>query len=98
MSEQYRQGDLLFIRQESLPGGLKARASQVILEGETTGHAHRLTAGAVLDAPNGTMWLNLDTTAQVVHEEHGPITLDPGPWLVIRQREYQPEAIRQVID
>jgi hypothetical protein len=37
-------------------------------------------------------------TTQVVHEEHGPITLDPGMWRVVRQREYHPEAIRTVMD
>jgi hypothetical protein len=95
---QFRQGDLLFVRQDVLPSGLTARPGLVILAGETTDHAHRVTAGTVLDAPDGTIWLHLTTPAAVVHEEHGPITLAPGPWLVVRQREYSPEAIRPVID
>jgi hypothetical protein len=94
--QQYRQGDLLFIKQEALPADLVARESRVIVEGESTGHAHRLTSGTVLDGQHGAIWLDLDTTAEVVHEEHGAITLDPGPWLVIRQREYAPEAIKTV--
>lgn len=36
--------------------------------------------------------------AQVVHDEHAPITLPPGNYRVVRQREYAPEQIRQVAD
>ena len=32
------------------------------------------------------------------HPEHGPINLTPGDWLVRIQREYHPQAIRQVTD
>jgi len=34
----------------------------------------------------------------VVHEEHGPISLEPGTYRVWIQREYSPEAIRRVLD
>jgi hypothetical protein len=70
----------------------------VIVAGEVTGHAHRLLAGAILEAPDGTLYLDITQTTQVVHEEHGPITFDPGFWLVVRQREYSPQAIRPVAD
>ncbi len=99
MSLHYRQGDLLFIRQDTRPAAdLTARQSNVILTGEATGHAHRLTAGTILEAPDGALYLDLPYAAKVVHEEHNPITLDPGLWLVVRQREYSPEAIRMVLD
>jgi hypothetical protein len=99
MPLHYRQGDLLFVLQETRPeGDLIARQSNVIVTGETTGHAHRLTAGAVLEASDGTLYLDLPYAAKVVHEEHNPITLDPGLWLVVRQREYSPEAIRTILD
>ena len=96
---QYRQGDLLFVRQEARPEGeLATRPGMVIVEGEATGHAHRLTAGAILEAPDGSLYLDLAETARVVHEEHDALTLGPGVWLVVRQREYTPEAIRTVRD
>jgi hypothetical protein len=99
MPPQYRQGDLLFVLQDTCPAGdLTARQSNVIVAGEATGHAHRLTAGAILEAPDGTLSLDLPYTAKVVHEEHNPITLDAGLWRVVRQREYSPEAIRTVLD
>ena len=98
MSNQYRQGDLLFVRQPTRPEDATIRQSNVIVEGETTGHAHRLAEGSILETPNGALYLDVTHTTQVVHEEHGPITLDPGLWLVVRQREYSPGAIRTVID
>ncbi|HLV98243.1 MAG TPA: hypothetical protein VKT82_06145 [Ktedonobacterales bacterium] len=99
MQLQYRQGDLLFVRQDARPATtLAARPSKVIVAGEATGHAHRLQAGTVLEAPDGALYLDVTHTTQVVHEEHGPITLEPGLWLVVRQREYSPEAIRTVLD
>ncbi len=99
MQPHYRQGDLLFLRQDTRPAvALTARQSNVIVAGEATGHAHRLQAGTVLETPDGALYLDVTQTTQVVHEEHGPITLDPGLWLVVRQREYSPEAVRTVLD
>lgn len=34
----------------------------------------------------------------LIHEEHAPLSVPPGLWQVVRQREYSPEAIRSVID
>lgn len=99
MSLHSRQGDLLFLWQETRPSvDLNARQSTIIVAGEATGHAHRLQSGAIQDAPDGALYLEVTQTTQVVHEEHGPITLEPGLWLVVRQREYRPEAIRTVED
>jgi hypothetical protein len=99
MPLHFRQGDLLFIRQDMRPTAtLVARPGTVIVAGEATGHAHRLTAGTILEASNGELYLDITHTAQVVHEEHGPIILEPGLWLVVRQREYHPEATREVSD
>jgi hypothetical protein len=39
-----------------------------------------------------------DKPATLRHEEHGPITLPPGSYEVRRQREYTPDAIRNVAD
>jgi hypothetical protein len=99
MSVQYRQGDLLFVQMETLPeGDLVKRPSLVIVAGEATGHAHRLTAGTILEAPDGALYLELAEPTRVVHEEHDALTLDPGWWLVVRQREYTPGAVRTIRD
>jgi hypothetical protein len=94
-----RQGDLLFLWQDTPPAvNLNARQSHMIVSGEATVHAHRLQAGTIEDAPDGALSLDMTQTTQVERVEHGPITLAPGLWLVVLQREYTPEAIRTVAD
>ena len=94
----YRHGDLLIVKSK-VPTGATIVKDSVLAYGEVTGHAHRVTGATVLsradvcyiDAPNG---------ATVVHEEHNTITLPPGEWEVIRQREFDPyeRTARQVAD
>ncbi len=85
--DRYRQGDVLLTRIEVLPEGLTQRPSQVIVEGEATGHQHRLVAGNVLQDAQGHLYLAVLQQTQVVHQEHHPIHLEPGWYRVTRQRE-----------
>lgn len=44
-------------------------------------------------------WLEVQNViAEVNHQEHDTVTLDPGKYKIVRQREYSPEAIRNVAD
>src|SRR3974390_268605 len=97
---QYRQGDLLFILQDGRPNTLLVeRPGSVIVQGEATGHAHRLIGGTILEGRfGGPLYLDLPAPGRVVHEEHDALTLGPGIWLVVRQREYAPGAVRTVRD
>jgi hypothetical protein len=95
---QHRQGDVLFTKIAELPEEtLVQRTGHIIVEGEATGHAHRLTVGVILEGRTG-IYLKTDQPTEVVHEEHHTIQLEPGYWQVLRQREYHPEGIRQVMD
>lgn len=96
--EMHRQGDVLFTRVEDLPEGLAPRKSNVIVEGEVTGHSHRLMEGRILESARGHLYLEVLRATQVVHQEHNAIHLEPGLYQVTRQREYSPEAIRTVLD
>jgi hypothetical protein len=57
----------------------------------------RLAAATIEDAPHGARCRDLPCVARVVHEEAQPITLERGPWLVVRKPGYSPEAIRRVL-
>lgn len=96
--EMFRQGDVLITRIARLPEGLNARQSGIILAGEVTGHAHRLAQGRVLEDAHGALFLEVPQRTQVVHEEHRPLPLEPGSYRITRQREYTPEAIREIED
>lgn len=102
MRELYRQGDVLVRRINSLPlDKAVKRESGHIMEGEATGHIHRvedLAKAEVLEiGPD--LYLRVGQSgARIIHEEHAPITLPPGEFEIIRQREYEPNAIRDVVD
>lgn len=84
----YRHGDLL-IEKANVPEGSKKRKSSIILDGEVTGHAHRLNNGIIFE--NGELvYLRVVDKATVTHEEHKTIELPAGDYQVIRQREYRP--------
>lgn len=94
----YRQGDVLFTKIKTLPEGLTERRGRIIVEGEVTGHSHRLVEGRILESAQGHLYLEVLRATQIVHQEHNAISLEPGYYQVTRQREYSPEAIRTVVD
>jgi hypothetical protein len=97
----WRQGDVLIATIESVPEGATRRSSPVLLEGELTGHAHRIEvpSTAELWECNGQLYMKvIARTTTIVHDEHNPITLDSGTYRVWRQREYSPKTIRYVSD
>ncbi len=102
---QVRQGDVLLIPVPSR--SLKAakpvprdHGRIVLAYGEVTGHAHAIddALAELFEERDGQLYLKVDGPAVLRHEEHGAIAIDPGLYRVVRQREYTPEAIRQVAD
>jgi hypothetical protein len=100
--KSYRQGDVLIF--EAGPTAItlfhEEVPDRILAYGEATGHAHRVVGeGAHLYARDEhDMVLTVETPARVVHEEHGPIELPSGVYLVRRQREYMPDEVRIVED
>jgi hypothetical protein len=98
--ETYRQGDVFFIKVDSIPDGVKEQEDGVIIEGETTGHAHRVASnvmGALL-VLNAMKYIQAKKACDITHEDHGTVTLPPGNYQVKIQDEYTPQGRRQVAD
>lgn len=102
---QFRQGDILFIKQAQKPSGEVVsrdnRNRLVVAEGEATGHAHAIAEETVTmyrDDVLNRAWVVVEEKANVVHEEHDTITLDSGVWMVVYQRQYMRGQIRRVLD
>ena len=90
------------------------KAAEIILaHGAVTGHHHRLETAdpadwwkvgdisPTLDKPaaiGGEIFVSLASGGTVTHDEHGKIALPKGKYRITRQREYTPEAIRNVAD
>lgn len=101
----YRQGDVLLTRIDSVPEDTKevkpnARGQLVLANGEATGHLHAVLArrGVKLRSKGDRLYLTARSGVDVTHDEHDAINLPAGTYEVRRQREYSPEAIRQVAD
>jgi hypothetical protein len=111
MKTMYRQGDVLIERVDALPASaveIPQHGRIVLALGEVTGHAHAI---ALDDGPvkarlfdAGTeRFLQVLAASILDHEEHAAIALEPGVYRVSKfgtgtQREYTPEAIRNVAD
>lgn len=89
----YRQGDILVEPVEQAPENVEDRGTRVVLEGEQSGHAHRLDAGTTLEDPENEeqIYLSIPEEGAVLdHEEHEAIELESGTYQVVRQREFDP--------
>jgi hypothetical protein len=106
-----RQGDVLLVPVAAVPeDGSKEEAvgtSQVLAEGEATGHAHVVKGSSRLvewqrpvrwSRPLRRRYLIVEERAVLSHQEHLPIDLDPGVYEVRRQREYRTQRSVWVAD
>lgn len=110
MREHFRQGDVLLVPVDNIPANAKPvkreNGKLILAHGEVTGHHHSVPVqeGVELvtaEAANELrMWLNITTDEPVAltHQEHATIMVPPGQYERRIQREYSPEAIRNVTD
>ena len=93
-----RQGDVILQPIELTSG--KKLSHLTLAEGEVTGHSHQITRGnAELYEKDSTLYLKvLSETASLTHEEHKPVKIPQGNWIVRIQREYEPMGWRYVAD
>jgi hypothetical protein len=97
----WRQGDVFIAPVRSIPKKAARQPGGVLVEGELTGHSHRLESleDGELFQHNGTLFLRVVAeSARIIHQEHGPITLKRGRYRIWGQREYSPGEIRWVVD
>lgn len=92
----FRQGDVLIRPVAAIPKSLKKvpldKGRVILAYGEVTGHAHAVIGDVELLAADlqemEQRFLRVEQDAQVVHDEHDTITLPPGEYEIVRQREY----------
>jgi hypothetical protein len=103
----FRQGDVLIVPIGKLPAGLKPVEREhgrlVLAYGEVTGHAHAIRdkrAALFRDPELAAVFMHVSGDGPVAldHQEHDTIHIPPGDYQIIRQREYTPDAIRNVAD
>lgn len=87
-----QQGDVLLRKIDSLPEGkvkVISKKKMILAEGEVTGHYHGIEESeSELIQIGEKILLNLKNTATLTHQEHHPITLEPGIWEVGKVQEF----------
>jgi len=104
MLKAIRHGDVLLIPLKAIPSdtALKALPKPVLALGEVTGHSHRMEGAAVLYEAEVfvdpvfdlevTRVLRVAEESLLRHEEHHTLTVPPGDYAVIPQRDYVPSG------
>jgi hypothetical protein len=105
---QLRQGDVLIERVNEIEKNATPTPETLLVRGEGRYHGHFITGEAeVFENPDfgventTSHFLNIEQEAVLKHlntetkkptQEHGDVTLKPGKYRVIRQREFNPYA------
>ena len=100
-----RHGDLLFKTIDKLPKKcrkISEGVNNVLALGEFTGHKHTLvtTAPVKILELGGQKFFEIKETAEVNHDEHKTIKLEPGIYRMTNEREYDYflEESKKVVD
>jgi hypothetical protein len=97
-AKMYRQGDVLLVQVDGCPEDAKKLDHMTVAWGEATGHHHSFTKDVELREKNDMVWIVVDEPAELTHQEHATIVVDPGTYKYVRQREYAPRQNRWVLD
>ena len=94
-----RHGDLLIRKTNEIPSNLKSTNTVIIAEGEKTGHKHQLQGNVtVYKQELGSLYFEVKTSAELVHQEHKTIHIPEGTHRVEQEREFNPfDNIRRVV-
>jgi len=102
--EYIRQGDTFYKRIDSIPETAVLQPTLVVAEGEMTGHKHEFKGGSVQlykDAEKSDVqYVEVKAETTLTHQEHDPLTFDPGCYIVTMEQSYDPfqEEIRKTQD
>lgn len=102
MSKQVRQGDVLLNPIDFSPVVFqkldRVKGKLILALGEATGHAHAINdENAEMFRTGERTFLRVtEKPAELVHEEHGTVTVEPGDYEIIMQRQQDARSERQV--
>jgi len=89
---QYRQGDVLLMACKAVPPDSVLESNRefiMLARGEATGNGHAISSKfAQAYWANNDRFLKVDQPSELLHQEHAAITIQPGIYQVVRQKEY----------
>lgn len=98
-----QQGDVLFYKMKKMPLNLEEQKTNIVQEGEATGHAHRLYGDGFkmfIEPSTKKRYLKILKETPLRHEEHKEIMLPDGEYEIgiIREYDHFSEEVRSVVD
>ena len=106
-SKFYRHGDLLIKQIKKIPEPAIPLSTNIIAEGEVTGHNHKLYGshqvyGTHSENPRiiEPTYFQAKEDISLKHQEHATLNISKGNYVIIREREYNPfkNIEQEVID
>jgi peptidyl-tRNA hydrolase len=97
----FRQGDVMLDAVASIPkSAVKVEQSLIVLQfGSSTGHKHAMGTEHATEFKTETeRFIKVDAPTDLIHDEHSTIPIPSGSFKIVQQREFSPEAIRDVLD
>jgi len=96
----FRHGDLLIREVTEFPKNLRKTDSNVIAEGEVTGHLHKLDGDHKIYDGIVDKFFEAFEEVNLTHDEHKMLKIPKGKYIVLNEREYNPwdEDIQEVYD
>ena len=101
----WRQGDVLIKQISEIPENAIQLKRTILSAGDTSGHSHKVDgfrkAKLYASTWQGSQLLFLhvlEDKTDIVHPEHGTITLDKGCFRIWKQREFSDAGDRLVLD
>ena len=86
----FRQGDLLISRVWEIPSNAIAKSTNIIGEGEKTGHTHTLNGQhQIFEAADyNAIYFEAKEEVSIEHPEHNTIQIPKGMYTVVHERQH----------
>jgi len=96
----YQHGDVTIKPIKEIPKGAVKETTDTLMDGEVTGHKHVAIGEYNIFSEKGTLYLQADSELTIKHEEHKPMTIEKGNYVIGQVREYDffDDEIRAVRD
>ena len=96
----FRHGDLLIREIWSIPSDAVQKSTNIIAEGEKTGHNHQLVGSHQIFETGEVTYFEAKQELSIEHPEHNTIQIPKGNYKILHEREYNPlkNIEKEVID
>ena len=97
MTKLFRQGDQLIREISSMPSTAKPISTNIIAEGEKSGHNHVLNGShQIYETDDKQMYFEAKQELKIEHPEHNTIMIPKGIYTVVHEISWNPFEDREV--